>query len=460
VKLRPAFWLSIGLACLGCALPADEGTSADDVSSTSAMVTLIQSSKTVVYGNITSTASKSLSSALITAAHAGVEVHVFLKEGSHDTTWLLQQSLESNGVDCDVVVKSPVSTITMVNDDTVLVGTRRYTTASTVAKDRKRFAAAFAGQEPAKGSLLSSGVRVWAMPDSSRDRVVQIFEAARSSIDLSVYALQERRVVLALKDAAGRGVKVRVMLEPRTVGGSNEATMADELGKAGVTVQATPPAFDTHRNVDHAKFAVIDGKELLFGTGNLVRSGLGGEDDDVYANRDFWVEDARAKTIAEAQKLFDADWARSATSASMVSDLVVTPDNADDSIGAVIDGAQKRLYVYNQSLSDKDFVARILAAKQRGADVRVLLGYQPAFGNGAPPNAGVIDQLKAAGIDAGYLQKHYLHAKAIVADGEVYLGSQNFTSGGLVKNRELGEVLTDAAAIETVVSTFESDAAN
>jgi len=155
--------------------------------------------------------------------------------------------------------------------------------------------------------------------------------------------------------------------------------------------------------------------------------------------------------------VFDADWARTSTNASTVPDLVVTPDNADDTIGAFIDGAKKRLYVYNQSLSDSDFIGRIIAAKKRGVDVQVLLGYQPAFG-GQPPNAPAIAQLKAAGIDAQYLQKHYLHAKAIVADGEVYLGSQNFTNGGLRNNREMGEILSDATAVSTVVTTFQADA--
>jgi len=444
---------------LACVVPTDEMTSGEeDLATESAMVSLIGSSKSVVYANVGYKASKTLSGALVNAAHAGVDVHVLLKEGSHDTTWQLQQKLESNGVDVDVVATSPVTGVVMVGDETALVGTKKVTSPSTVAADTKKFEAAFAGTEPAKGSLLSYSVKVLPMPESGRDRIVQVFEAAKSSIDLSIYQLQERRVVAALKNAAARGVTVRVMLEPKTVGGSNESAMEAELSRAKITVHKTPAKFDSSHNVDHAKFAIIDGRELLVGTGNMVRSGLGGVTDDVYANRDFWIEDARATQIGEAKKLFEADWAQQSTSASALGDLVVTPDNADGTITKLVDGASSKLFVYNQSLNDSDLIERLVAAKKRGVDVRVLLGYQPAFG-GAPPNASAISQLTAAGIDASYLESHYLHAKAIVADGSVYLGSQNFTSGGLYNNRELGEVLTSKTAVSTVVSTFQGDAA-
>jgi phosphatidylserine/phosphatidylglycerophosphate/cardiolipin synthase-like enzyme len=439
----------------GCAFEAgDEGSSTDDVTTDAAMTSLVGSAKTIVYANVKSTASKALSTALITAAHSGVEVHVILKEGSHDTTWQLQQTLEANGVDCDVMATSTVTGVTMIADKTALVGSSKKTatTAQTSA-----FAQAFVGDKVSAGALITSGVRVLPMPDKGRDRIVQVFGAAKKTIDLSIYALQERGVVASLEGAAKRGVTVRVMLEPKTVGGSNEAPIAKELTAAGITVQTTPPNFDASHDVDHAKFAIIDGKELLLGTGNMVRSGLGGVTDDVYANRDFWIEDARGTQIGEAQRVFDADWARTSTNASSVPDLVVTPDNADQEIGALIDGAKTRLYVYNQSLSDSDLTTRIIAAHKRGVDVRVLLGYQPAFG-GQPPNAPAISQLSAAGIDAQYLKKHYLHAKAIVADGEVYLGSQNFTNGGLHNNREMGEILSDATSVSTVVTTFEADA--
>jgi phosphatidylserine/phosphatidylglycerophosphate/cardiolipin synthase-like enzyme len=454
-RLIPLVALLTASACVAQV----DGTAEDEeeLTTEAAMIGMLDTSQSVAYANVKATASKKLGDALVAAAHRGVDVHVLLRAGSHDTTWTLQQHLEASGVDVDVRADTPVTGVNLVADDKAVVGAKIVSTAATVDGYTKKFITQLAGSDPGHGGLLTSGVRVWAMPESSRDRIVQLLDAARTSIDLEIYQLQERRVVKALEDAAARGVKVRVMLEPRTVGAQNFVAVSAELGRAGVTVQKTPAVFDSAHNVDHAKFCIIDGKELLFGTGNLVRSGLGGVTEDVYANRDFWVEDVRASSVKTARALFEGDWAGKPITTAL-GDLVVTPDNADARIVALVDGARRRLDVYNQSLDDADLVARLVAAKQRGVVVRVLLGYQPGFGGAPPKNDTAIQQLKTAGIDAGYLTKHYLHAKAIVADDVVYIGSQNFTNGGLRNNREFGEVLSDAKAVDVVLRTFVADA--
>jgi phosphatidylserine/phosphatidylglycerophosphate/cardiolipin synthase-like enzyme len=163
--------------------------------------------------------------------------------------------------------------------------------------------------------------------------------------------------------------------------------------------------------------------------------------------------------VKKAQALFDADYAEKSSASIDFGDTVVTPDNADESLTGLVDGAQKRLFVYNQSLDDADLVSRLVAAKKRGVDVRVLLGYQPSFG--APSKTALsLKTLQAAGIQASFLKSHYLHGKSIVADDRVYLGSQNFTNGGLRTNREFGEILDDQAVVKTVVTTFTADLAN
>ncbi len=430
-----------------------------------AMAAVCGDAKTVLFANVKGSASTTLSSALITAAKRGVDVHVVLTPTSFDGSWMLQQHLESSGVDVDVRTDDPVSGALVVTDDEALLASGTTSTkrddgnAQSLAEAFTRVLA-FDGAPSAAPKLARSGsVAVRPMPETSRGRVVDLFSAAKTSIDLEIYQLQERAVVSSLKSAAARGVTVRVMLEPRTVGAANYDAVSKELTAAGISVQATPPAFDSSHNVDHAKFAVLDGKELLFGTGNLVRSGLGGATETAYDNRDFWVEDARASVVAEAKQLFEADWARTPTSTLTFANLVLTPDNADARITALIDAAKTRLYVYNQSLTDDDLVERLLAAKSRGVDVQVLLGYQPGFGGQPPQNQAALDRLTAAGIKAAYLRLHYLHAKGIVSDGSVYLGSQNFTNGGLRNNRELGEILDSPGVVDAVARTFADDLA-
>jgi phosphatidylserine/phosphatidylglycerophosphate/cardiolipin synthase-like enzyme len=64
------------------------------------------------------------------------------------------------------------------------------------------------------------------------------------------------------------------------------------------------------------------------------------------------------------------------------------------------------------------------------------------------------------GITAGFFTTHYLHGKVIVADTSAFVGSQNFTRGGLVNNRELGEVLTSSTIVATLAKTFLADEKN
>jgi cardiolipin synthase len=442
------------------ACAADTNTAMSDeedlAAADAAIVAIAGRSEHLLYVRVPPKASSALANALIDAAKRGVDTRaVIAADGSFSSTWMLQQR-----VDTDVRPDHALDDVYAVSDDVALVPSSRGTAqkkGKAVQAFAKRFQDLLDAPSHIDGAKLQAPgkVTVHPMPESSRSRVVELFSAAQKSIDLEIYQLQDRAVVRALVEAEARGVKVRVMLEPKTVGSRNFEPVSKELAAAGIDVKPTPPAFDSHRNVDHAKLAVIDHKELFFGTGNLVRSGLGGTTQPEFDNRDFWTEDTRGPNVEAGAALFDADWERRDTSG--LDALVLTPDNADDAIGKLIDGAKERLIVYNQSLNDDALQARLVAAAKRGVDVRVLLGYQSGFG-GPPPNQAAVDVLRAAGAKADLLRKHYLHAKAIVADDKVYLGSQNFTAGGLRNNRELGEILDDPKAVSTVVEAFESDA--
>jgi cardiolipin synthase len=290
--------------------------------------------------------------------------------------------------------------------------------------------------------------------------IAGLIAAATKSIDLEIYQLQDPAITGALIAAAARGVKVRVMLEPRTVGAANFKPMSARLKAAGISVQPTPPAFDSHHNVDHAKFLVLDGGSMLFGTGNLVRSGVGGIRAGEFNHRDFWVHDSRRASVAEATQLFQADWDRTGTSAIGFKSLVVTPENSDRAVLDLIGSAKKKVWVWNQSLSDPGVTAALLAAKARGADVRVLLGFQPGFGGAPAPNQPALDTLAAAGIPSGFYTRNYLHAKGVITEDRAFLGSQNFTNGGLKNNREVGEIVDDRTMLDELGRMFADDEKN
>jgi phosphatidylserine/phosphatidylglycerophosphate/cardiolipin synthase-like enzyme len=233
--------------------------------------------------------------------------------------------------------------------------------------------------------------------------------------------------------------------------------MAKRLQAAGIEVKSTPKKFDSDWNVDHAKFLVVDGRQLLLGSGNLVRQGLGGNQAPEANNRDFWVEDTRGPAVSEAAKLFEADWTEQPTSAADFPTLVVTPDDASAELSALVRGAKQRVWVTNQSLSEPQVLADLLAAKARGVDVKVLLGAFQKNAKTPPANDKALQQLKAAGVEVQYYSASYLHAKTIVADDRAFIGSQNFTAAGMGRNRDLGAVYDDAALVQTMAAAFQRD---
>ena len=305
----------------------------------------------------------------------------------------------------------------------------------------------------------TTDVTVYPMPESKAQPIIDNIKGAKHTIDLSVYELSDDRVIDALAESARNSVAVRVMLEPKTVGGhagGADATVS-KLKAAGAEVEDTPPKFDSSNNVDHAKFMIIDHKVLLFGTGNLVKTGLGGGTE--YNNRDFWVVDKRASAVKEADKVFAADWQR-VTPTPFFLNLIVTPENASERILKLIDNAKTTLYIYNQEMFDSNVIDHIIKAKQRNVDTQVILANPPKFFHEKPSsdkNAKAIKKFSEAGIQGLESTNLYVHAKVIVSDDYVFFGSQNFSSGGLEKNRELGEIFHEPAIAEQVIEVFKKD---
>ena len=442
--------------------PSDFDSKADGISSSSpAVLALIDGAHQRLFAQIPSLVDTTLLTHLKNAAQRGVDVHVYVvvPQPGHPATVLASEQLEATGVDITVERTTRLPGFLAIGDDKMLVGTKT-TTGPEVAKAATKFTMVTAedvsGALPALGSDQTALMR---MPEAGAGPIVSLIAGASTSIDLEIYQLQSPATIAALAAAQHRGVAVRVMLEPKTVGAQNYIPAKALLSAAGISVAATPPAFDSSHNVDHAKFMIVDGRELVFGSGNMVRSGLGGNPAQEFDNRDFWIRDRRSGSVSEAQKLFDADWSRKSTTSTTWSSLVLTPDNADAKILALIDGAHTRLYVYNQSLKDATLQQHLIDAKHNGVDVRVLLGNQPMGTSGPAVNQPAIDALKAAGIPAALFTTHYLHGKVIVADGQAFVGSQNFTSGGLGNNRELGEILPSTTIVDALAKGFLVDQA-
>jgi cardiolipin synthase A/B len=294
-------------------------------------------------------------------------------------------------------------------------------------------------------SGASSPVHVLVEPDAGPDAVLSLLSAARRSLWMEMYLLTDDAALEALVERRRAGVDVRVVLErhPFAAEGANDAAF-DRLAAAGAVVAWASPRFA----LTHAKVAVVDGARLVVLTLNLTRAGLGG-------NREFVVVDDDPRDVAAAASLVAADLAGAPPSPSGTDRVVASPTESRAAIAGALASARRTVTAEMEELSDAAIVDALAAARGRGCDVAVVL---PGSGRSGLTSAAA-HRLAAAGVTVRAVDAPAIHAKALVADEWLYLGSANLTAGSLDANREVGLALDDPAARAVIGATITTDLA-
>jgi phosphatidylserine/phosphatidylglycerophosphate/cardiolipin synthase-like enzyme len=296
------------------------------------------------------------------------------------------------------------------------------------------------GRDPSRdldgGKLpVTSAVSIQVMPSDNGAAVLAAIQGAKKSLHMTMYLLSDDKVINALVALKQAGKEVKIILNqnfPQNAG-SNQTTY-NTLKNKGVDVVWAPPGY----TYTHAKTVIIDGTSMLVMTMNLTYSSPS-------TNREYIATVTDADDIAEAETIFQSDYANQSSLAT--GKLLVSPRNsvvldARSRLIALIDSATSTLDIEGETLSDDPIVAAIIAAHQAGVAVRVVIDAQ----TGSTAQQESVAQLKAAGVPIKALGNPDIHSKAIVADGKLaYVGSQNFTANSLNDNREIG-IITDAVA--------------
>lgn len=293
-------------------------------------------------------------------------------------------------------------------------------------------------------------------PQDSHTLFNDSIDQAKNSIDMMMYHLSDLEVVKHLVAAQQRGVKVRIILDGKTLAGTTAKSIGQQLTTAGVVVTASSPAF----SITHAKSAVFDNSWALVTSINLTRT-------DWYT-RDFGIRTEDSEVISEFEKVFEADLVNAQnktmdTPELSTGKLAWSPVNSKDKILALINEAKSYIGLEVENLGDSDVLAALEAKAKSGLKVVVIV---PAcVEGGGTRNLPFMQQLAAAGVDARlnvppYTGSNpYVHAKAIVIDGnDFYVGSENFSYNSLTLARELGIIETNPAIASQILSTIAKDA--
>ena len=302
---------------------------------------------------------------------------------------------------------------------------------------------------PASGSAghTTGSTAVITEPDQTYIPVYNFIGTATKSIDMTMYELVDTTAEQDLVAAAKRGVKVRVILDQNLEKSSNTAAYNYLNGNGVSTVWAKSG------RTTHQKTITVDDTSSLIMTGNLTSRYYS-------TTRDFGLVDTDTADVNAIEQVFTADYANIAITPTDGDDLVWSPTDSQTRLLALINGATKSLNVENEEMSDAAIVSALEAAAKKGVDVTVTMT------NSGNDYASEFDALTSADAHVSTYTGEtpiYIHAKAIVADvgqpdAKTYVGSENFTSASLNRNRELGIVTTNATIVSSVDSTLTADA--
>ncbi|MFI1769014.1 phospholipase D-like domain-containing protein [Streptomyces sp. NPDC020800] len=278
----------------------------------------------------------------------------------------------------------------------------------------------------------------------SQPTIYDFVNSATSTLDMTMYELEDTTAVNDLIALKNKGVTVRVVLDRQHKTANNSAYTA--LKNAGVGVVWSPSAFV----YTHQKTITVDGTKSLILTGNLTAQYY-------TTSRDYGVFDDDTRDVASIEKVFGADYAGTSVTPTDGDHLLWSPTDSRNRLVSVVDAATRTLDVEELELSDSTVVNAIVARAKAGVAVRVVLESPSSY-------AAQVSSIKAAGGKVvGYSDPNgfYIHAKAMVADyglstQEVEAGSMNISSNSLSNNRELGLILTGTGVAQPVASTVET----
>ncbi|HWU42842.1 MAG TPA: phospholipase D-like domain-containing protein, partial [Bdellovibrio sp.] len=218
-------------------------------------------------------------------------------------------------------------------------------------------------------------------------------DQARSSIDMYMFHLSENGSIQHLIQAQQRGVKVRIILDKKTLEGAKAKAIFTQLQQAGISARASSEGF----SITHAKAAVFDNSWSLVTSINLTNT-------DQYT-RDFGIKTYDTDVRDEIEKVFAADW-DNATNGTIntpdlsVQKLVWSPVNSKNKIISFIQSARSSIELEVENLGDEDVIAALKERAQQQVKVTVIV---PACVEGSGlRNLPYMKDLASGGVDARF----------------------------------------------------------
>lgn len=284
---------------------------------------------------------------------------------------------------------------------------------------------------------------VFVEPDDGYGPVVDEIQAARCTLDLTMYMLTDDVLFEALIDADRRGTRVRVILDEHPFGMFGDQQEAfDRLADGGVEVIWGSSDFQ----FTHAKYLIVDGRVALIMNQNFTGAAFN-------SNREFGVITTSATEVRQAQAIFNTDWMSNGAAAEVDGPLFVSPDNARERVLALIGSAETSIDFYAELIRDTEVLGALEDAVARGVHVRLIMNASLD-----PEDIAAIEELASNGVEVRLMEAIYIHSKAMVVDGDrALVGSINYSMTSLDRNREVAMLVDEPALVSRISAIYERD---
>jgi cardiolipin synthase A/B len=326
---------------------------------------------------------------------------------------------------------------------------RHLTSALSLAAAVAAAAMGIAAVPATPASAASAAYTLYTEPAEGFSPVYDLINGAKTSIDLTMYELEDTTAEKDLAAAEERGVNVRVILDQREE--SENSAAYDYLKDNGVNVVWSWSKY----YYTHEKSLVIDDTTAMIMTANLTSQYYS-------TSRDFLVTVTNAKDVAAIVTVFNADYAHESVTPGDGANLVWSPTDSQTKLLALINGATSSLRLYANEMDDTAVENALISAAKRKVDVEVCGENEDGEYDSA------YTTLADAGVHITYYSNpdgFYIHAKMILADygtsdAKVFIGSENFSNTSLNENRELGLIISNHTIMSSINSTFATDFEN
>ena len=289
-------------------------------------------------------------------------------------------------------------------------------------------------------------VRLW--QDAAIFQLVGgLIDHARSRVLVEMYELGRADIVSSLGAAKARGVAVRVITDPTVAASRKSVRVLDALRIS----ERAYPVDDSRHQIDHVKMLVVDGEAAVGGM-NWGKSSA--------RNHDYVLEIRNHAEVDRVTRIFEQDWSlaggRPAPLPAEDGPIAQTAPGSEvrSMLEHELARASHRVLAEIYTLTDGEVMAELVTAHRRGAVVHVLLDPNQVY------NVHAYDVLRASGVEARWYpipKGALLHAKIGLFDGDLVLGSANWTLSGLGVNHELDVRTSDPEAVQAYLNRFESD---